>query len=80
MAIGVVIVGVIAAVGAVVILMSSGGDSVPISAVVPTETPTPTETLAHTETPAPAPAFTPMPTYSVPNLYSTFPTTANADG
>jgi len=69
-AIGVVIVGAIAAVGAVVILMSSGGDNVPIAAVAPTERPTPTqppaptETLATTETPAltPMPTSTPYPT------------------
>ena len=42
-AIGLVIVGIIAAVGAVVVLMSSGGDGVLIAAVAPTETPAPTE-------------------------------------
>jgi hypothetical protein len=77
-AIGLVVVGVIAAVGAVVVLMSSGGDSVPVAAVAPTETPTPApavipadtpEPTAPTETPAPAPTFTPMPTYT---LYPTY--------
>ena len=38
-AIGLVIVGAIAAVGAAFVLMSSGGDNVPIAAVSPTETP-----------------------------------------
>jgi hypothetical protein len=69
-AIGVVIVGIIAAVGAVVVLMGPGGERVPVAAVSPTETPAPTqppvptETLAPTETPAPDPTFTPMPTYT----------------
>jgi uncharacterized repeat protein (TIGR02543 family) len=68
--IGLVIVGAIAALGAVFVMMGSGGDSVPIAAVAPTETPTPTqlpaptETLAPTEMPAPTPTFTPMPTYT----------------
>jgi len=71
-AIGVVIVGVIAAVGAVLALGNSGGDSVPITTVQPTETPAPTKTLAPTEAPTPtqlpaptdtlAPTETPTPT------------------
>jgi hypothetical protein len=40
-AIGVVVVGVIAAVGAVLLISSSGGDNVPMAAVAPTETPAP---------------------------------------
>jgi len=63
-AIGVVVVGIIAALGAVFVMNSSGGDSVPIAAAIPTDTPAPTETLAPTETPASAPTFTPMPTYT----------------
>jgi hypothetical protein len=79
-AIGLVIVGIIAAVGAVVVLMSSGGDSVPIAAVLPTETPAPTqppaptETLAPTETPAATPTFTPMPTYTPYPSFTPAPT------
>ena len=75
-AIGLVVVGIIAAVGAVFALSGSGGDNVPIAAVLPTEspaptetqapadTPAPTETLAPIETLAPTPTFTPMPTYT----------------
>ena len=73
-AIGLVIVGIIVAVGAVVVLMSSGGDNVPIAAVAPTETPAPTETLAppagtKNESTILAPTYTPRPTYTpVPTL------------
>ena len=45
-AIGLVVVGIIAAVGAVFALSGSGGDGVPIAVVVPTETPAPAETRA----------------------------------
>ncbi|MFP6868479.1 MAG: hypothetical protein VCE91_03880, partial [Nitrospinota bacterium] len=45
-AIGLVVVGIIAVVGAVFALSGSGGDSVPIAVVVPTAVPTPTETPA----------------------------------
>jgi Tfp pilus assembly protein PilF len=65
-AIGLVVVGIIAAVGAVFALSGSGGDSVPIAVVPPTETPAPAETPAPTETLAPpTPTFTPMPTYTL---------------
>jgi hypothetical protein len=79
-AIGLMVVGVIAAVGAMFLMSSSGGDSVPIAAVVPTETPAPTqppaptETLAPTETPAATPTFTPMPTYTPYPTYTPRPT------
>ena len=43
-AIGLVVVGIISAVGAVFALSGSGGDGVPIAVVVPTETPAPAET------------------------------------
>ena len=43
-AIGVVIIGVIAAVGAMFLISSSGGDSVLVAAVAPTETPVGTDT------------------------------------
>jgi hypothetical protein len=56
-AIGVVIVGAIAAVGAVLALGSSGSDSVPIAAVPPTETPT--------SAPAVIPADTSEPTADI---------------
>jgi len=79
-AIGLMVVGVIAAVGAMFLMSSSGGDSVPIAAVVPTGTPAPTqppaptETLAPTETPAATPTFTPMPTYTPYPTYTPRPT------
>ena len=60
-AIGVVIVGAIAAVGAVVILMSSGADNVPIAPVAPTGTPAPIQPPAPTFTPTPRPTATPTP-------------------
>ena len=48
-AIGVVIVGAIAAVGAFLLISSSGGDSVPVAVAAPTKTPTTTETLTTIE-------------------------------
>jgi hypothetical protein len=60
-AIGVVIVGAIAAVGAVLALGTSSGDSVPIAAVTPTETPAPTETYTPVSTYTPYPTYTPIP-------------------
>jgi len=51
--IGVVVVGIIAAIGAVVILMSSGGDSVPIFTVLPTETPALAPVVIPADTPEP---------------------------
>ena len=63
-AFGVVVVGIIAVVGAVLALGSSGGDSVPIAAVPPTETPVPTETTPPTPTYTPVPTYTPYPTYT----------------
>jgi hypothetical protein len=76
----VVVVGIIAAVGAMFLMSSSGGDNVPIAAVLPTETPAPTrppaptETLAPTETPAATPTFTPMPTYTPYPSFTPAPT------
>jgi ABC-type transport system substrate-binding protein len=63
---GVIVVGIIAAVGAVFVLMGSGGDSVPIVAVPPTETldlsvPTPTRTAV----PIPRPQATRVPVAEV---------------
>jgi len=62
-AIGLVVVGIIAAVGAILLISSSGGDSVPMAAVPPTETPAPQ-----------TPTFTPMPTtpYPKPTLVPTY--------
>ena len=54
-AIGLVVVGAIAAAGAVFVLMGSGGDSVPIAVVAPTETPAPIEPTVNIEKPAVAP-------------------------
>ena len=51
LAIGLVVVGIIAAVGAVFVLMGSGGDSVPIAVVPPTETPAPVVVPADTPEP-----------------------------
>jgi len=73
-AIGVVVVGIIAAVGAILLMSSSGGDSVPIAAVLPTETPAPTQPPAPTETPAATPTFTPMPTYTPYPSFTPAPT------
>jgi len=68
-AIGLVVVGVIAAVGAVLAIGSSSGESVPMAVVVPTAMPAPptpifTPTLAPTSnsTPTPIPVYTPPPT------------------
>ena len=73
-AIGVIVIGIISAVGALVVLMGSGGDNVPIAVAAPTETPaaaeSSTETPAETEsstpypTPAVVPTYTPNPTYT----------------
>ena len=63
-AIGLVVVGIIAAVGAILLMSSSGGDSVPIAAVSPTETPAPTETSEPTPTSTSMPPYTPRPTYT----------------
>jgi uncharacterized repeat protein (TIGR02543 family) len=61
-AIGVVVVGIIAAVGAVFVMMGSGGDSVPIAA-----TTSRAEAVFPSETPAPVviPADTPEPTVNI---------------
>ena len=65
-AIGLVVVGAIAAVGAIFLISSSGGDGVPVAAVAPTETPAPTQLPAATFTPYPTPTsvptITPRPT------------------
>jgi len=54
MATGMVIVGIIAAVGAILLVGNSGGDRVPVDAVAPTETPAaPTRPTAPAETLAP---------------------------
>ena len=47
-AIGLVLVGAIAAIAAVFVMMSSGGENVPVAAMAPTETPAPTQSLAPT--------------------------------
>jgi hypothetical protein len=74
-AIGLVVVGIIAALGAVFVMNSSDGDSVPIAAAIPTETPAPTETLAPTETPAATPTRSSVPTATaVPETATPRPT------
>ena len=72
-AIGLVVVGVIAAVGAVFALGGSGGDGAPVAVVIPTETPVPTE--APTPTIAPTTdtiILTPAPTRRMPTRNPTF--------
>jgi len=75
-AIGLVVVGVIAAVGAVFALGSTGDDGAPVALVIPTETPVPTGTPMSTTEPTAIPATdvptstpmaaaTPMPTYTL---------------
>jgi len=66
-AIGVVVVGIIAAVGAIFLMSSSGGDSVPVAAVAPTETPAPT-----TSTFTPMLTYTPNPTHTPPPSLSQY--------
>jgi hypothetical protein len=74
-AIGVVVVGIIAAVGVVFVMMGSGGDNIPIAVPAPTETPAPIESATPTTGPTAIPATdmatstpmaaaTPMPTYT----------------
>ena len=69
-AIGLVVVGVIAEVGAVFALGGSGDDGAPVAVVTPTETPVPTGTPVPTDiprataTPTTIPTPTPMPTYT----------------
>jgi len=60
-AIGLVVVGIIAAVSAIFLMSSSGGDSVPIAAVPPTEKPAPTQPPA----PVVIPADTPEPAANI---------------
>jgi hypothetical protein len=60
-AIGLAVVGAIVAAGFVFLITSSGGDSVPIAAVTPTETPGPIQPPAPTFTPTPRPTATPTP-------------------
>ena len=63
-AIGVIVIGIISAVGALVVLMGSGGDNVPIAVAAPTETPAATESSTPYPTPAVVPTYTPNPTYT----------------
>ena len=87
-AIGLVVVGVIAAVGAVSVLMGSGGDSVPIAAVPPTEIPAPIEPTVNIEKveagvrqrlTASATAAPPMPTFT-PTSRTTAPSSGGTTG
>ena len=65
-AIGLAVVGAIVAAGFGFAIISSGGDSVPIAAVTPTETPGPTQPPAPTFTPTPRPTATPTPRPTYP--------------
>ena len=72
MAIGVVVVGIIAAVGIVFTLGNFGGDNIPIAVVAPTETlaymPAATELSTPYPTPDVVPTYTPNPSVPTPTL------------